>query len=149
MGNVATMIGTAAEATGSGYRPISDYGIIGDVHTAALVSSAGSIDWFCAPFFDSPAVFLRILDAQKGGFCTIAPEGLIRTTRRYLPDTNILETTFFTQTGELVVADFMPVRPRADRGPYGQDADTDHAILRIATCRTGQIHSRVQVKPTL
>ncbi len=139
---------TAAQTAASSYQPIGDYGIIGDVHTAALISSKGSIDWFCAPFFDSPAIFLRILDAQKGGFCKITPEGFLRTTRRYLPDTNILETTFYTQTGEMLITDFMPIRTRPDRTPHGQDADTDHTILRIVTCRSGYVVCHLAVTPT-
>ena len=78
--------------------PISDYAIIGDTHTTALVSRDGSIDWLCWPRHDSPALFLRLLDDDKGGACSIAFDGETTTTRRYLPDTNIIETTF-TQPG--------------------------------------------------
>ena len=56
-----------------GYKPIEDYGVIGDLHTVALVGKDGSIDWCCLPHFDSPSVFASILDAQKGGFFKIAP----------------------------------------------------------------------------
>src|SRR5438270_14081151 len=95
------------------YRPISDYAVIGDCHTAALISSEGSIDWACLPHFDSPAVFLRILDDNKGGYCSVEPAGLRATSRRYVAGTNILETSFQTETGEFVCTDFMPIRKRA------------------------------------
>src|SRR5579872_2221824 len=142
------MTGPAATKASSMYRPISDYGIIGDTHTAALVSSDGSIDWLCVPFFDSPAIFLKILDAEKGGFCKISAEGMTQTSRQYLPSTNILETTFHTDTGEMLLTDFMPIRPKRDRAPHGQDAETDHAILRIVTCSSGSVRCHVEVKPT-
>lgn len=94
--------------TGS-YPPIADYGIIGAMHTCALVSKAGSIDWFCLPAFDSPAVFSRMLDWQRGGYFQIAPNDVESVERRYVPATNILETTFHTATGTATLTDFMPV----------------------------------------
>ena len=66
------------------YPPIDDYGIIGAMHTCALVSKAGSIDWFCLPSFDSPAVFGRILDWRKGGHFQVSPKEVGSVTRRYL-----------------------------------------------------------------
>ncbi len=94
------------------YPPISDYGIIGAMHTCALISRAGSIDWFCLESFDSPAVFSRILDWKKGGYFQIAPTVVESVTRRYLPGTNVLETTFTTATGVATLTDFMPVVAR-------------------------------------
>ncbi len=76
------------------YPPIADYGLIGAMHTCALVSRTGSVDWCCLPSFDSPAVFGRLLDWQKGGFFQIAPRNVQSISRRYLPNTNVLETTF-------------------------------------------------------
>ncbi len=74
------------------YRPIEDYGIIGDTHSAALVDSAGSLDWLCLPRFDSPSLFARILDARRGGHWTMRPRGRFASQRRYLERTNVLET---------------------------------------------------------
>ena len=93
------------------YPPIGDYGLISDMHSCALVSKAGSIDWCCLPRFDSPAIFSRILDWQKGGFFQVAAGEILSVSRRYLPETNILETTFTTNTGVARLTDFMPVHP--------------------------------------
>jgi GH15 family glucan-1,4-alpha-glucosidase len=93
-----------------GAPPIEDHGVIGDLHTAALVSLAGSIDFMCLPRFDSPTVFAALLDREKGGFFQIAPavDGL-KYRQRYLPDTNILLTQFLGEDGVAVVSDFMPL----------------------------------------
>jgi alpha,alpha-trehalase len=74
------------------YKPISDYGVIGDCRSAALVGLDGSIDWCCFPRFDSPSVFAAILDAGKGGHFAITPQETYSATQRYLDNTNILET---------------------------------------------------------
>lgn len=87
---------------------IAEYALIGDARSCALVSARGSIDWWCLPRFDSDPVFNRLLDPGRGGFFSIHPTSPFRTTRRYLPDTNILETTFTTQTGQARLRDFMP-----------------------------------------
>ena len=73
---------------------ISDYGLIGDMRTAALVGVNGSIDWCCLPRFDSGSVFASLLDSERGGCWAIRPEGSWTSSQRYLPRTNILETTF-------------------------------------------------------
>ena len=81
------------------YQPIENYGVIGDLHTAALVGTDGSIDWLCLPRFDSPSVFAAILDDKKGGHFKIAPVGdEVSRKQFYCPDTNILDTRFFTRT---------------------------------------------------
>ena len=91
------------------YRPIEDYAVIGDGLTAVLVSREGSIDWACFPRFDAPSTFARILDHRKGGRFQIAPDGDFTTTRRYITDTNVLETRFTTSSGEAELVDFMPM----------------------------------------
>src|SRR2546425_2732747 len=98
------------------YKPIESYGVIGDLHTVALVGIDGSIDWCCLPHFDSPSVFAAILDCQKGGFFKIAAtsEGSCR--QMYLPETNILMTRFLSSEGMGEVVDFMPLR-QSPRGP--------------------------------
>ena len=94
------------------YLSISDYGVIGDLHTAALVGRNGSIDWCCAPRFDSPSIFGALLDDARGGRWRIAPVEPSTTEQRYLPGTNILVTTFRLEAGGvIVVTDFMPVGP--------------------------------------
>ncbi|MDQ3044473.1 MAG: glycoside hydrolase family 15 protein, partial [Chloroflexota bacterium] len=93
-----------------GYRPIEDYGLIGDAQSAALVASDGEIDWLCLPHFDSPAVLCRILDAARGGFLALRPRAAVtETTRHYLPGSTVLETKLFTSEGALRLIDTMPV----------------------------------------
>ena len=96
---------------------IADHGLIGDLQTAALVSTDGSIDWFCSPRFDSPSVFGALLDPDRGGHCSVRPTGTSYTTQQmYLPDTAILITRFLTEDGVGEVVDFMP--PSPGDGPH-------------------------------
>src|SRR5262249_55194363 len=92
------------------HAPIDRYGIIGDLETVALVGMDGSIDYMCFPRFDSPSIFAKILDEQRGGSFRIAPalEGA-RQKQIYLPDTNILFTRFLAEGGVSEISDFMPV----------------------------------------
>ena len=92
------------------YPNIADHGLIGDLQTAALVTTDGVLDWFCCPRFDSPSVFASLLDADGGGFYRIAPDRDDYVTRQlYLPDTAVLITRFMTPDGVGEVHDFMPV----------------------------------------
>ena len=94
----------------SRYPSISDHGLIGDLQTAALVTTDGCVDWFCCPRFDSPSVFASLLDADGGGYFRIAPVGCEYVTRQmYLPDSAILVTRFMSADGVGEVHDFMPV----------------------------------------
>src|SRR5262252_6086384 len=95
------------------YLPIAEHGLIGDLHTVALVGTDGTIDWYCCPRFDSPSVFAAILDRSRGGRFRIAPampEGQVK--QLYFPDSNVLITRFLTPAGVGEVQDFMPVGPR-------------------------------------
>ena len=87
-----------------GYLPIEDHGIIGDLHTAALVGADGTIDWLCLPRFDSPSVFCSILDDRKGGHFRLRPLSYARSQQLYLPDTNVLLTRFLSLRGHLVAS---------------------------------------------
>src|SRR5215469_5426670 len=93
------------------YQPIENHGIVGNMHSAALVSLDGSVDWLCLPRFDSPSVFGAILDAEKGGRFRIAPAaaGELRHKQYYWPETNILITRFLHPDGIAEVEDYMPV----------------------------------------
>jgi alpha,alpha-trehalase len=127
--------------------PIADYAIIGDMHSAALINRQARIDWCCMPHFDSPAFFLRILDHAKGGYCAVALEGVQETSRRYLPRTNILETTFKTAKGLLTVTDYMPVKKLSDEGHC--EVATEHVIVRRFRCEEGSCQCAVEVRPTI
>jgi GH15 family glucan-1,4-alpha-glucosidase len=118
--------------------PIEDYGLIGDCETAALVCKTGSIDWLCWPRFDSDACFAALLGDTNNGRWLIAPaQGNPRTTRRYRPNTLILETSFVTADGEAVLIDFMPLRERVSHlvrlvvGKRGSVAMTTELIIRF------------------
>ena len=125
---------------------IADYALIGDCHSAALVSRTGSVDWACFPRFDSPAAFCRILDVRRGGSFAVAPEGRARTRRAYLEDTNVLVTTFRTPTGVLELTDCMPVRAPPEGAPATK-VGSHHALLRRLRCLEGHVRARVVVAP--
>src|SRR5277367_2335607 len=116
---------------------IEDYAIIGDCRTAALVSRDGSIDWFCCPRFDSDACFAALLGASEHGRWSIAPRGEARITRRYRPNTLVLETNFETDDGAATLIDFMPPSGRHSNivrlvvGTRGKLAMSTELILRF------------------
>ena len=123
------------------YKDIGSYGAIGNMHSAALVGLDGSIDWCCMPRIDSPSVFAAILDDERGGSFQIAPLGLYESTQRYLPETNILETTFVTATGAVTLTDFMPLAAVRGVDVLPQD------IHRIVECVEGSVVMRAVFRP--
>jgi GH15 family glucan-1,4-alpha-glucosidase len=124
---------------GSGYQPIEDYGLIGNLRTAALVGMDGSLDWLCLPHFDSPSVFGAILDSQKGGRFRIAPAGEdFRRKQFYWPDTAILVTRFLHDDGVGQVEDYMPVG--------GTRTVPDALVRRVGVVR-GQVTFRLECRP--
>ena len=128
------------------YPPIADYGLISDMHSCALVSKAGSIDWCCFPRFDSSAVFSRILDWHKGGYFQVAPLAIRSLQRRYLPGTNVLETTFETDTGVARLTDFMPIHPHpAPAEP--QESGRRRQVARSLECISGSVRFTVECYP--
>jgi GH15 family glucan-1,4-alpha-glucosidase len=120
------------------YAPIEDYGIIGDLHTVALVGRNGSIDFLCLPEFDSPSVFAALLDADRGGRFQIAPvlDDSVHP-QLYLPDTNVLLTRFLSDTGVAEVSDFMPV----------EEAGVAHNLVRRAKTVRGEIRFVMRCDP--
>jgi GH15 family glucan-1,4-alpha-glucosidase len=153
------------------YRPISEYGIIGDCRTAALVGPDGSVDWCCMPHFDSPAIFCRLLDADRGGYFQIRPSVPAMSSMAYLPETNILETLFQLPDGRLRTLDYMPIRKRNPRHgvleqlsgllPHsptgltaglerelGNDVAAAHRINRFVGCLEGAVTVELALMPT-
>src|SRR5688572_24537995 len=94
---------------GADYNPIESYGVIGDLHSAALVGTDGSIDWLCLPHFDSPSVFGRLVDGRKGGHFSLAAFQSSTGRQLYFPDTNVLITRFSGGDAVAEVTDLMPV----------------------------------------
>jgi GH15 family glucan-1,4-alpha-glucosidase len=123
------------------YLPIAEHGLIGDLHTVALVGTDGTIDWYCCPHFDSPSVFGSILDAARGGMFRIAPAGDgSRSKQLNLPDTNVLITRFLMHDGVGEVHDFMPP------ARSGELVHRHRMIRRILAVR-GEMHFEVDVAP--
>ena len=122
------------------YPNIADHGLIGDLQTAALVTTDGSIDWFCCPRFDSPSVFGSLLDADKGGYFRIAPDRDDYVTKQlYFPDTAILITRFMTPDGVGELLDFMPVIE-------GKATDR-HRLVRMLRVARGTMAFRLDLQP--
>lgn len=123
------------------YSPIEDYGLIGNLRTAALVNKSGGIDWLCLPAFDSPSVFAAILDDQTGGRFDIKPETEhLRTKQFYWPDANVLVTRFLSPDGIGEIEDFMPVGI-ADDSPW-----CNHLIRRVKVTR-GELRFGLRCQP--
>ncbi|HEX2971073.1 MAG TPA: glycoside hydrolase family 15 protein [Tepidisphaeraceae bacterium] len=123
------------------YLPIEDYGLIGNMHTAALVGLNGSIDWLCMPHFDSPSIFGALLDDKKGGYFRIAPAtGQVTYKQVYWPDTNVLITRFLLGDGVIEVIDYMPVGIKYGEPGYRQ------LIRRVEAIR-GSVPVRVECHP--
>ena len=126
------------------YRPISDYGIIGNMLSAALVSLDGSIDWCCLPHFDSSSVFAAILDDNKGGRFQIKPCSPFQSSQVYLPNTNVLQTTFQTGEGTVTLTDFMPLY-QTTRNRLSNSPD----VHRRVQCSHGEVSLEIIFQPRL
>lgn len=118
-------------------KPIEDYGYIGNCHTGALVARDGSMDWLCLPRFDSDACFAALLGTEDHGFWRLAPAGEVRrVTRRYVPHTAVLETTFETEDGQVTLVDFMP----------GTDDEEYVDVVRLVRADSGRVRMRMDLK---
>ncbi|GAA0436652.1 glycoside hydrolase family 15 protein [Leifsonia naganoensis] len=124
----------------SEYPLIADHGLIGDLQTSALVSTDGTIDWFCSPRFDSPSIFGSLLDEERGGHFSARPRAdAFDAKQLYFPDTAILVTRFLTEEGVGELVDFMPV---AEGGAHGT-----HRLVRLVRCVRGRIEFDIEVAP--
>ncbi len=126
--------------TAARYLPISEHGLIGDLRSAALVGTNGTIDWYCCTRFDAPSVFASILDADRGGCFELAADVPARTKQFYFPDTNVLITRFFADEGVGEIQDFMPVDN--DSREAGR-----HRLIRRVICARGALPFRARVAP--
>jgi alpha,alpha-trehalase len=149
------MPGTHATSLDSPFPPIADYGFLSDCHTGALVASDGSIEWMCLPHFDSPSVFGAILDRGAGSW-RVGPYGVyVPAGRRYIPGTNMIETTWMTPQGWLRVIDALTIGPWHDN-KHGSshtrpptDYDADHLLVRMVECIQGQVQVEIVCEPML
>jgi len=119
---------------------IADHGLIGDLQTAALVTTDGAVDWFCCPRFDSPSVFGALLDDERGGRLQVRPTGTPYTSKQmYHPDTPVLITRFFAADGVGEVVDFMP--------PLGREPTDHHRLVRMVRCVRGRMRFEIVAAP--
>jgi GH15 family glucan-1,4-alpha-glucosidase len=136
------------------FPPIADYGFLSDCQFTALVASSGNVEWMCLPRPDSPSVFGALLDRAAGGFRVGPRDVIVPAGRRYVPGTNILETTWQTRTGWLIVTDFLSIGPWCQtetrsrthrRAPT--DHDSEHTLVRIARCVHGTVDVAIGCEP--
>ena len=126
----------------SPYLPIEDYGLIGDMRTAAVVGKNGSVDWMCLPHFDSPSVFGALLDDDVGGRFQVTLDGEYAVRQVYLPDTNVLVTRYTGETGAAEIVDYMPVRSAASA-----ETDTATRLVRHVRALRGTVTLTVRCEP--
>jgi GH15 family glucan-1,4-alpha-glucosidase len=139
----------------SPFPPIADYGFLSDCHTGALLASDGSIEWMCLPHFDSPSVFGAMLDRGAGSW-RVGPYGVyVPAGRRYIPGTNVIETTWMTPQGWLRVLDALTIGDWHDN-KHGSshtrpptDYDADHLLVRLVECVQGQVQLEIVCEPML
>ena len=125
--------------------PIEDYGLIGNCHSAALVSSHGSIDWLCLPRFDSPPIFARILDVERTDAWSLHPTGQFHAQHQYLEYTTMLETIFTSDQGRVRLLDFMPILPEVTSGTVS----SLRTVLRIVEGIDGETELESNCAPRL
>ena len=122
------------------FKSLEDYGIIGNLQTCALISRDGSIDWLCFPYLESPSLFAALLDIQRGGYFRINPITKYSSVQSYIENTNILQTTFTTPLGIVVITDFMKPEVRGDNH-YARE------VFRKVECVNGAIEMKITFSP--
>jgi alpha,alpha-trehalase len=138
----------------SPFPPIADYAFLSDCETAALVAPSGQVEWMCVPRMDSPSVFGAMLDRDAGMFALAPADARVPAGQRYIPGTNMLETTWGTKTGWLIVRDVLLVGPwRHDRERSNThrrsptDYDAEHVLLRTMRCVNGMVQVHMECDP--
>jgi alpha,alpha-trehalase len=133
------------------FPPIGSYGFLSDCHTAAIVSYAGSVEWLCLPRFDSPSAFAALLDRGAGHWRLRPDKVIVPISRRYVPGTLVIETTWATDTGWVVVHDALTIAEWARSGGKGSRPETahesDHSLLRTITCIDGHVEMEMECAP--
>jgi len=124
--------------------PIADHALLSDRHSSALVTRSGSVDWLVFPRFDSPSVFARLLGAEAGHW-QVQPTAAWQSTRRYLDRSLVLETTFTTDSGTLVLTDAMALGP--GNGEHLMGVDAPHLLVRHIECTAGQVEVEIEYSP--
>ena len=139
---------------GSPFPPIADYGFLSDCETTALVAPSGNVEWLCLPRMDSPSVFGAILDRDAGGFRVGPAETSVPVARRYLPGTNVLETSWEEDGGWIIVRDALLIGPwhHEDERSHTHrraptDYDADHVLLRTVRCVNGKVQVQLDCDP--
>ncbi len=147
--------GATASGRESPFPAIADYGFLSDCHTGALVASDGSIEWMCLPHFDSPSVFAAMLDRGAGSW-RVGPYNIyVPAGRRYIPGTNLIETTWMTPQGWLRVIDGLAIGAWHDNAHGSShtrpptDYDADHVLVRVIECVQGQVQVEIVAEPML
>ena len=123
---------------------IADHALLSDRHSSALVDRSGSVEWLSFPRFDSPSVFGRLLGADAGHW-SITPSGDWTSTRRYVDRTLVLETTFTTATGVLVLTDLLALGP--DNGGHRLGRNVPHLLVRQVACTSGSVEVNISYAP--
>jgi alpha,alpha-trehalase len=138
----------------SPFPPIAEYAFLSDCEVAALVAPSGNVEWLCAPRMDSPSLFGAILDRDAGGFRFGPGDVTVPAARRYLPGTNILETSWATPTGWVIIRDVLLIGPwhhererSASHRRPPTDYDADHVLLRTARCVNGEMQLTLECEP--
>jgi GH15 family glucan-1,4-alpha-glucosidase len=123
---------------------LSDYALIGNCRAAALISKNGSIDWCCLPEFHSPSIFAALLDPSRGGHFSIAPAMTYKSSQKYIPETNVVETLFMTADGEVRVTDAFTAMTEEEKTGC---LFPDHEILRVIEGITGNVKMKLECAP--
>src|SRR5436189_756940 len=139
----------------SPFPPIADLGFLSDCETSALIAPTGNVEWLCLPRFDSPSVFGALLDRSAGGFRFGPDDVMVPAQRRYLPGTMVLETSWGTSTGWIIVRDVLLIGPWHHEGTElsrthrraPTDYDADHVLLRTARCVNGVVQLVLGCEP--
>jgi alpha,alpha-trehalase len=153
MATAAKVRRSPGRAAAPDFHPIGDYGFLSDCHTGALVASDGTVEWMCMPRFDSSSLFGALLDRDAGAY-RLGPRNLrAPVSRRYVPGTNVLETSWMTNTGWLLVHDALVLTPGDDEDPESVrgrplgSRDAEHLLVRTVECVHGEVEMEVVCEP--